>query len=109
VAIPPETLSLTLSGYFWVEQAELGLDPSDYAVLELQDPEIQEGYDGLWRVQLWNELSVTSGWVRFEEQLTDVERVRGRTLPLVADSQPSGNGTLSVWLDSLRLEARCVR
>jgi hypothetical protein len=47
--------------------------------------------------------------VRFDAVLPDVERIAGRTLPLVADSRPSGNGTLSVWLDSLRLEARCTR
>jgi len=28
-------------------------------------------------------------------------------LPIKADSRPDGNGTLSVFLDSLRLEARC--
>jgi hypothetical protein len=38
---------------------------------------------------------------------TQMERFRGRTLEIMADSRPDGNGTMSMWLDSLRLEARC--
>lgn len=107
VTIPAGAVSLVFSGYAWVEQSELGLTPFDWAVLEFWDPEATGEDDVLWQVQAWNDTSVTIGWVRFEEVETNVERFRGRTLPLRLDARPDGNGTMSVWLDSLRLEARC--
>jgi hypothetical protein len=112
VAIPTETLSLTLSGYVWVAQSDLGEMPSDWAVLEFSDPQapLDDPYNGLrWQVLLWNDGSVTTGWTHFEVQRTDVEFLRGRTLSLIGSARPAANGTLNVWLDSLRLEARCER
>jgi hypothetical protein len=112
VAIPAETLSLTLSGYVWVAQSELGQMPSDWAVLEFSDPQapVDDPYNGLrWQVLLWNDASVTSGWTYFEVQRTEVDLIRGRTLQLIGSARPAANGTLNVWLDSLRLEARCER
>ncbi len=109
VTIPNDALSLTLSGYAWVSQSELGLTPSDWAVLELLDPLVAEGPGALWQAHLWNELDAGPGWVYFEAETILVESFRGRTLPLVVDSRPDGNGTLDLWLDSLRLEARCPR
>ncbi|HKO90338.1 MAG TPA: hypothetical protein VJU61_04255 [Polyangiaceae bacterium] len=110
VAIPAETLSLTLTGYVWVAQPQLGQNPQDWAVLEFSDPDPNAPFNGLaWQVDLWNDESVTSGWQYFEIQRTEVERLKGRTLPLIGSARSNGGGTLSVWLDSLRLEARCAR
>jgi len=112
VAIPAETLSLTLSGYVWVAQSDLGEMPSDWAVLEFSDPQapLDDPYNGLrWQVLLWSDESVTTGWTYFEVQRTEVELIRGRTLSLTGSARPAANGTLNVWLDSLRLEARCER
>ena len=110
VAIPAETLSLTLTGYVWVAQPELGQMPADWAVLEFSDPDPNAPLNGLvWQVALWNDESVNSGWQYFEIQRTEVERLKGRTLPLIGSARSNGGGTLSVWLDSLRLEARCAR
>jgi hypothetical protein len=110
VAIPAETLSLTLTGYVWVAQPELGQMPADWAVLEFSDPDPNAPLNGLvWQVALWNDESVNSGWQYFEIQRTEVERLKGRTLPLIGSARSNGGGTLSVWLDSLRLEARCER
>jgi len=109
VTIPAEALTLTLSGYAWVSQSELGLTPSDWAVLELDDPLVDEGAGALWQVRIWNEQDAASGWVYFETETVVLDTFKGRTVPLVADSRPDGNGTLNLWLDSLRLEARCPR
>lgn len=109
VTIPEDTVSLTFSGYIWVQQPELGVTPtSDWAVLEFLDPLVTEGYDNLWQIDTWGDADVSAGWVAFEYvQTNQMDRFRGRTLPIMADSRPDGNGTLSVFLDSLRLEARC--
>lgn len=110
VTIPENTTRLTFSGFAWVTQPEPDLPLIDWAVMEFIDPsEPQNGmYEGLWQVELWNEDDVSQGWVPFEVVKTmDLERMRGRTLTLVADSRPDGNGSLNVWLDSLRLEASC--
>ncbi|HTV18794.1 MAG TPA: hypothetical protein VMG12_08990 [Polyangiaceae bacterium] len=110
VTIPANATRLTFSGYVWVTQPEPDLPLIDWAVMEFFDPSAPatEEYQGLWQVALWNEDNVTAGWVPFEVVKTmDLENMRGRTLTLVADSRPDGNGTLNVWLDSLRLEARC--
>jgi hypothetical protein len=110
VTFPEATVSLTFSGYVWVEQPELGVTPtSDWMVIELLDPLVAEGvYDDLWQIDIWNEENVTTGWVEFSYvQTMQMDRFRGRTLPIVADSRPDGNGTMSVFLDSLRLVARC--
>lgn len=110
VAIPAETLSLTLTGYVWVAQPQLGQMPQDWAVLEFSDPDPNAPLNGLvWQIALWNDESVTSGWQYFEIQRTEVDRLKGRTLPLIGSARSNGGGTLSVWLDSLRLEARCAR
>lgn len=106
VAIPAETLSLTFSGYVWAAQPELGLQNPDWAILELADPTPDSTY--LWRVQYFEDTQ-TAGWVRFEETWTDVSRFAGKTVPVQVHNMPNGNGLLSVWLDSLRLEARCPR
>jgi hypothetical protein len=109
VTLPETTVSLTFSGYIWVTQPELGVTPtSDWAVLEFLDPLVTEGYDDLWQIDTWGDENVSAGWVPFSlVQTMQMDRFRGRTLPIVADSRPDGNGTLSVFLDSLRLEARC--
>ena len=106
VAIPAEALSLTFSGYAWAVQPELGQMPFDWAVLELGDPDPNSSF--IWQVHLWNDEELTSGWTYFEVTLSEeVFRLAGKTVPLLVDSRPNGGGTLSVWLDSLRLEARC--
>jgi hypothetical protein len=80
--------------------------PFDWAVLELSDPDPNSSF--IWQVHLWNDDELTSGWTYFEVTLSEeVFRLAGKTVPLLADSRPNGGGTLSVWLDSLRLEARC--
>jgi len=110
VTIPENAVSLTFNGLVWVTQPEPGLPLIDWAVLELLDPANMnaEDYSGQWQVALWNESTVTPGWVPFEAVKTiGIETLRGRTLTLVGDSRPDGNGTLNVWLDSLRLQARC--
>jgi hypothetical protein len=109
VAIPAEALSLTLTGYVWVAQPELGQMPADWAVLEFQDPDPNSQQSLLWQIALWNDASVTSGWQYFEIARADVEKMKGRTITLVGSAKTNGGGTLSVWLDSLRLEARCER
>lgn len=106
VAIPAETISLTFSGYVWAAQLEPGQQNPDWAILEVADPAPDSTY--LWRVQYFEE-SNTGGWVRFEETWTDVARFAGNTVPVQVHNTPNGNGLLSVWLDSLRLEARCPR
>jgi hypothetical protein len=71
-------------------------------VLEVDDSTADEGGGGA------DAASPTEGWVPFEAVKTiGLESMRGRTSNLVGDSRPDGNGTLSVWLDSLRLQARC--
>jgi len=110
VTIPENALSVTFTGYVWVTQPEPGLPLIDWAVLELLDPANmnEQDYSGQWQVALWNESNVTQGWVPFEAERTiEIASLRGRTLMLVGDSRPDGNGTLNVWLDSLRLQARC--
>jgi hypothetical protein len=106
VPIPAEALSLTFSGYLWAAQAELGRMPFDWAILEVVDPAPDSSY--LWRVQYFED-TVTEGWTYFEVTTTDVTRFAGRTVPVQTFNVPNGSGTLSVWLDSLRLEARCPR
>jgi len=110
VTIPENATRLTFSGYVWVTQPEPDLPLIDWAVMEFFDPSAPqtEEYQGLWQVALWNEDNVSQGWTRFEAVMTmGLEDMRGRALTLVADSRPDGNGSLNVWLDSLRLEARC--
>jgi len=63
----------------------------------------------LWQVELFEEQDVSDGWVPFEVTTLDVAQFAGQTVQIKADSRPNGNGTMSVWLDSLRLEARCPR
>lgn len=109
MTIPAEALAVSLSGYVWISQPNLNRMPFDWAVFEFLDPSIDADYQGVWQVELWNDMSVTNGWVYFEAQQTDVSRMAGRALQLSADSRPNGDGTLSVWLDSLRVEARCAR
>lgn len=106
VAIPADTIALTFSGYVWAAQPEPGQQNPDWAILELADPAPDSTY--LWRVQYFEE-SNTGGWVRFEETWTDVARFAGKTVPVQVHNTPNGNGLLSVWLDSLRIEARCPR
>jgi hypothetical protein len=110
VPIPAETTSLTLSGYYWVSQPEMGGMQVDWAVLEAEDPD--PNVTGLWVVKRFDNQTNnnSNGWVRFEETLLDnVSALAGKTLTVRANSIPNGNGTLSMWLDSLRLEARCPR
>jgi hypothetical protein len=110
VAIPAEAISLTFSGYAWVAQPSPGQAAVDWAVLEVEDPNPES--NGIWRIQLWNDQSVTQSWERFEVVTTDMtilSRLAGKTAAVVSYARPDGNGTLSVWLDSLRLEARCPR
>jgi hypothetical protein len=105
VQVPAEAQSLTLSGYYWAAQPELGRMPFDWAMLELADPDPESRY--LWRLPF--EDTVTETWTRFEMTTTDVSWFAGKTVPVQTFSVPNGNGTQSVWLDSLRLEARCPR
>jgi hypothetical protein len=107
VAVPAETLSLTFSGYYWVSQPELGRMPSDAAVLEIEDPD-PNGY-ALWQLEWFDDQDVSQGWVPFEATTLDVARFAGKTVQIKAYARPNANGTLSVWLDSLRFEARCAR
>lgn len=106
VAIPADALSLTFSGYVWAQQPEPGLPAPDWAILEVVDP--TPGSSFLWRVQYWED-SATPGWVYFEQTSTDIGRFAGRTVPVQVLNMPNGNGRLSIWLDSLRLEATCAR
>ncbi len=106
VAIPAETVSLTFSGYVWASLPEVGLPNPDWAILELADPEPSSSF--LWRVMYFEDTQ-TEGWVRFEQTSTDVARFAGKTVPVQIHNMPNANGLLSVWLDSLRLEARCPR
>jgi hypothetical protein len=110
VSIPAEVVSLTLSGYYWVSQPEMGGMQVDWAVLEAEDPD--PNVTTLWVVKRFdNETNNNSnGWVHFEETLLDnVSALASKTLTVRAKAIPNGNGTLSLWLDSLRLEARCTR
>jgi hypothetical protein len=110
VAIPAEAQSLTLSGYYWVTQTQPGNMPYDWAVLETEDPD--PNVTGVWQVELFNELLFpnTNGWVHFEvTTLVPSQVSAGKTVTVRSRSTPNGSGTLSVFLDSLRLEARCPR
>lgn len=108
VAVPAEAVSLTFSGYMWAAQSDLGEPPPvvDWAILEVPDPDPESRY--LWRVQYFED-TVTNGWTYFESTETDMARYAGKTVQVQTFSVPNAGGTLSVWLDSLRLEARCPR
>jgi hypothetical protein len=106
VPIPAEALSLTFSGYARSAQPELGLPLPDWAILEVVDPDPNSTF--LWRVQYFED-TVTPDWVPFEVSTTDVSRFAGKTVRVQAFNMPNANGLLSVWLDSLRLEASCPR
>jgi hypothetical protein len=110
VAVPAEATSLTFSGYAWVAQPDLGQPLMDWAVLQVEDPSPTS--NGVWQIQRWDDQSVTQGWQHFEVVTTDatiLSRLAGHTVPVITFAVPNGSGTLSVWLDSLRLEARCPR
>ena len=110
VAVPAEAISLTFSGYAWVSQPDLGGPMADWAVLQVEDP--NPASNGVWQIQRWDGQSVTQGWQYFEVVTTDatiLSRLAGHTVPVVTFWVPNAGGTLSVWLDSLRLEARCPR
>jgi hypothetical protein len=101
---------LTFSGYAWVSQPDLGEPLADWAVLQVEDP--NPASNGVWQIQRWDDQSVTQGWQYFEVVTTDatiLSRLAGHSVPVVSFAVPNANGTLSVWLDSLRLEARCTR
>jgi hypothetical protein len=110
VAIPAEAVSLTLSGYYWVSQPEPNGANVDWAVLEAEDPD--PNVSALWVIERFDKDSDnnSNGWVHFEVTTLDPPLVAaGKTVTIRANSIPDGNGTLSLWLDSLRLEARCPR
>ena len=110
VSVPADAISLTFSGYAWVSQPDLGEPLADWAVLQVEDPD--PASSGVWQVQRWDDQSVTQGWQHFEVVTTDatiLSRLAGHTVPVVSFWVPNANGTLDVWLDSLRLEARCPR
>ncbi|MEY2935462.1 MAG: hypothetical protein RL033_6211, partial [Pseudomonadota bacterium] len=108
VAVPAEAVSLTFSGYVWAAQSDLGQPAPvvDWAILEVPDPDPDSRY--LWRVQYFED-TVTQGWTYFESTETDMARYAGKTVQIQTFNVPNAGGTLSVWLDSLRLEARCPR
>jgi hypothetical protein len=110
VSVPAEAISLTFSGYAWVSQPDLGEPLTDWAVLQVEDPD--PASNGVWQIQRWDDRSVTAGWQHFEVVTTDatiLSRLAGHTVPVTTFAVPNGNGSLNVWLDSLRLEARCPR
>jgi hypothetical protein len=110
VVIPGDAIALSVSGQIWVSQPELGqpFPAVDWVVLELLDPTPPEAPDIAWQIATWSDADVTPGWVAFEAlNINEIAFLRGRRLLLSAASRPDGNGTLSVWLDSLRVEARC--
>ena len=110
VNIPENVISLEFSARSWVNQPEPGLPFPyiDWAVIEFLDPLVTEGYDNLWQVGTWNEEDVTTGWVEFRDVQTEqMDRFRGRSLPIQFDSRPDGNGTFSLWLDDVSLVAHC--
>lgn len=110
VAIPAEAISLTLSGYYWVSQPEPNGVNVDWAVLETEDPD--PNVTALWVIKRFDKDSDnnSNGWVRFEVTTLEPALIAaGKTVTVRAASVPNGNGTLSLWLDSLRLEARCPR
>lgn len=110
VAVPAEAISLTFSGYAWVSQPDPGEPLADWAVLQVEDP--SPASNGVWQIQRWDDQSVTQGWQHFEVVTTDatiLSRLAGHTVPVTTFAVPNGNGTLNVWLDSLRFEARCPR
>ena len=103
VAVPAEATSLTFSGYAWVSQPDLGEPLTDWAVLQVEDP--NPASNGIWLIQRWDDQSVTQGWQHFEVVTTDatiLSRLAGHTVPVTTFAVPNGSGTLSVWLDSLR-------
>jgi hypothetical protein len=110
VQIPAEATSLVMSGYVWVTQPTLGSMPFDWVVMELLDTTVSDGtYLGQWQIETWGDADVSSGWVYFEAVTEVLELIAGRIRELSVDSRPDGGGTLNLWLDSLRLEARCPR
>lgn len=110
VVIPSDAIALSVSGQIWVQQPQLGepFPAVDWVVLELLDPTNPDAPEIAWQIETWSDADVSLGWVAFEGlNINEIARLRGRRLLLSAASRPDGNGTLSVWLDSLRLEARC--
>lgn len=110
VVIPSDAIALSVSGQIWVQQPELGqpFPAVDWVVLELLDPTPADGPSIAWQIETWSDADVSPGWVAFEAlNINEIAFLRGRRLLLSAASRPDGNGTLSVWIDSLRLEARC--
>jgi len=110
VVIPSDAIALSVSGQIWVQQPQLGqpFPAVDWVVLELLEPINPDAPEIAWQIETWSDADVSPGWVAFESlNINEIARLRGRRLLLSAASRPDGNGTLSVWLDSLRLEARC--
>ena len=110
VNLPENVVSIEFTARMWVDQPEPGLPLPyiDWAVIEFLDPLVTEGYDNLWQIDTWNEDDVTTGWVEFRDVQTEqMDRFRGRSLPIQFDSRPDGNGTLSLWLDDVSLVAHC--
>jgi len=110
VVIPNDAIALSVSGQIWVQQPQLGqpFPAVDWVVLELLDPTPPDAPSIAWQVETWSDADVSPGWVGFEVlNINEIAFLRGRRLLLSAASRPDGNGTLSVWLDSLRVEARC--
>ena len=111
VQIPAETTSLVMTGYVWVAQPTLGSMPFDWVVMELLDTTVSDGtYRGQWQVETWGDAdAVQPGWVYFEAVTEMLDLIAGLPRDLSVDSRPDGGGSLNLWLDSLRLEARCPR
>ena len=79
---------------------------SPFFTIEFLDPLVTEGYDNLWQIDTWNEEDVTTGWVEFRDVQTEqMDRFRGRSLPIQFDSRPGSSriSRVKVWILASRL------
>jgi hypothetical protein len=106
VAIPADAGLLTLSGKTWVKTEEDESVEADQAYLEFSLDDVVE-----WQAKSLTNLDSEngSGWVAFTASTSSLERMRGRTLTLVAYSRTDPTLKTSFFIDSLRLEATCDR
>jgi len=106
VAIPADAATLTLSGKTWVTTEEDNSVQADEAYLEFSLDDAVE-----WQAKSLTNLDSEngSGWVAFTASTSSLDRMRGRTLTLVAYSRTDPTLKTSFFIDSLRLEATCDR
>lgn len=104
VFVPEEAAGLAVVGYVWISTAELPEQEWDIGYAQLELPDNDEDY---WQFLYWSNLDATEGWVKFDEYIDDLSKLRGKSVNFVLQAVTDADTPTRFWFDDLQLIVVC--